>query len=41
MGFFASLFGRSNSSSEDYENETPGTFPDLYNGMTLDLETNE
>ena len=41
MGFFASLFGRSNSGSEDYENETPGTFPDLYNGMTLDLETNE
>ena len=42
MGFFASLFGRSDSSPpEDSENEALGTFPDLYNGMTLDLETNE
>lgn len=41
MGFFASLFGRSDSAQEEPENEALGTFPDLYNGMTLDLETNE
>ena len=43
MGFFASLFGRSDDDvqSVNTEEEAAGTFPDLYNGMTLDLETNE
>ena len=42
MGFFSSLFGRSdNDQTEDVENEFTGTLPDLYNGMTLDLENNE
>ncbi len=43
MGFFSSLFGRS---GDDYglgetEEESAGALPELYNGMTLDLETNE
>lgn len=42
MGFFSSLFGRSDGGqAENYENEEQGTFPELYNGMTLDLETPE
>lgn len=42
MGFFSSLFGRSDDGQPvDFENEAAGTFPELYNGMTLDLETNE
>ena len=43
MGFFASLFGRSDDDVQlvNTEEEAAGTFPELYNGMTLDLETNE
>ena len=42
MGFFASLFGRSDDDQPvNTEEEAGGTFPELYNGMTLDLETNE
>ena len=42
MSFFSSLFGR----SEDDRPAAPaveasGPLPDLYNGMTLDLETTE
>jgi len=39
MGFFASLFGRSDDEVEDQEIEEQSAFPELYNGMTLDLET--
>ena len=42
MGFFSSLFGRADSGlTEESVNEVTGTFPELYNGMTLDLETSE
>ena len=42
MGFFSSLFRRSDDyETEEFENEGLGGFPDLYNGMTLDLETPE
>lgn len=42
MGFFTSLFGRSDDDRQvDIEEEETGAFPELYNGMTLDLETNE
>lgn len=43
MGFFSNLLGRSD---DDYEvedgvDEAGGSFPELYNGMTLDVETAE
>ena len=42
MGFLASLLGRSDDSqAEDSVNEVSGVFPELYNGMTLDVETPE
>lgn len=42
MGFWASLLGRSEDiQAEDSANEAAGTFPELYNGMTLDVETPE
>ena len=42
MGFFSSLFGRADDDqAEDSAVEEAGTFPELYNGMTLDLETPE
>lgn len=42
MGFFSSLFGRSDEDQvEESAVEETGTFPELYNGMTLDLETSE
>ena len=39
MGFFSSLFGRSDD--EEYEEEEEEQFPALHNGMTLGLETPE
>lgn len=43
MGFFSFLFGRSEESApvEAESSEPQGSFPELYNGMTLDLESNE
>lgn len=41
MGFFASLFGRSNNEVEDEADEPEEELPELYNGMTLEVETNE
>lgn len=42
MGFFSSLFGRSDRDlEEDNEEELDEEFPELYNGMTLDVETPE
>lgn len=41
MGFFSSLFGREDDELEDQELEEQGVFPELYNGMTLDMETPE
>lgn len=42
MGFFASLFGRSDDDEvEDSAVEETGSFPELYNGMTLTVETPE
>ena len=42
MGFFASLFGGSDDGQvETSAVEKTGTFPELYNGMALELETAE
>lgn len=42
MSFFSSLFGRSdNDQPAAPATEAPGLLPDMYNGMTLDLETAE
>ena len=41
MGFFSSLFGRSDDLPEEQEYEAPGTLPELYSGMTLEVETPE
>lgn len=45
MGFFANLLGRSDEDYdygvEDSGNEVSSAFPDLHNGMTLDVETPE
>ena len=40
MGFFTSLFGRSDDYQEE-EYEAPGALPELYSGMTLEVETPE
>jgi len=42
MGFFSSLFGRSDDDQvEDAAGEESGALPGLHNGMTLDLESAE
>lgn len=41
MGFFTSLFGRSDDLPEAEEYEAPGALPELYSGMTLEVETPE
>lgn len=41
MGFFSSLFGRSDDLQEEQDYEAPGTLPELYSGMTLEVETPE
>jgi len=42
MGFFSSLFNRTDGGqAEESTHEASGTFPELYNGMTLDLESAE
>lgn len=42
MGIFSSLFGRSQDDPEELQTSDPaGPLPELYNGMTLDLETTE
>ena len=42
MGFFASLFGRTaDYDQEEQELEPHSAFPELYNGMTLDMESTE
>lgn len=40
MGFFSSLFGRSDDDGE-YEEEELGALPDIYRGMTLIVETTD
>lgn len=40
MGIFSSLFGRSADDEDEIQTERPSTpLPELYNGMTLDVET--
>lgn len=39
MGFFSSLFGRSDDYDEEELNEETGELPKLHSGMTLDVET--
>ena len=42
MGFFSSLLGRSEDTEQDYQSDEQfGLLPEMYNGMTLDLETPE
>jgi len=43
MGFFSSLFRRSDDDDEEYEveREAASELPNLHNGMTLDVETAE
>ena len=42
MSFFSSLFGRSEDDLPEAPAAEPsGPLPDMYNGMTLDLETAE